>query len=146
MDAGIRFKETMDGYFGTKLRSFKDGEDYGIRDDNTIHIIDPNNTLGEGEISDINNLTEPTMYYNYICGISPLIDKIFLKIDSGVLRNERTLYFKDLFDKALGKIYERNIKKNVILGDSIEDNPSQPQVIKDDIFSLLNDHYPTATL
>lgn len=110
------------------------------------YTIDPNNTLGEGEISDINNLTEPTMYYNYICGIAPLRDKIFLKIDSGVLRDERTLYFKDLFDKALGKIYERNINKNVILGDYIEDNPSQLQVSKDYILSLLNDHYPTATL
>ncbi len=110
-----------------------------------VYDIDTDNTLGEGEISDINNLKEPTLYYNYICGINPLTDKIFLKIDSGTLRDERDLYFKDMFDKALGKVVERKIKKNVILGDGIECNDSQPQVIDNNIFSILNDHYPTAT-
>ena len=110
-----------------------------------VYDIDPDKTLGEGEISDINNLKEPTLYYNYFCGINPLTDKIFLKVDSGTLRNERDLYFKDLFDKALGKVVSRSIKKNVILGDSIERNDTQPQVIDNNILSILNDHYPTAT-
>ncbi len=108
------------------------------------YAIDTANTLGEGEISDINNFKEPTLYYNYICGIQPQTDKIFLKVVSGTLRNERTFYFKDLFDKTLGEYFERNIKKNVILDDSIENNDDQPQVI-DNVFSILNDHYPTAT-
>lgn len=109
------------------------------------YVIDTDNTLGEGEISDINNLKEPTLDYNYFCGVNPQTDKIFLKINSGTLRDERDLYFKDMFDKALGKVINRNIKKNVVLGDSIEDNDSQPQVIDNNIFSILNDHYPIAT-
>ena len=109
------------------------------------YVIDRENTLGEGEISDINNLKEPTLDYNYFCGINPQTDKIFLKINSGTLRNERDLYFKDMFDKALGKVVKRNIKKNVVLGDSVEDNDSQPQVVDNNIFSILNDHYPIAT-
>src|SRR5574341_1507047 len=33
---GIRFKETMDGYIGESIRGFHDGEDYGIRHNNTV--------------------------------------------------------------------------------------------------------------
>jgi hypothetical protein len=36
MVAGIRFKEKMDGYFGSNICSFHDGEDYSIMNDNTI--------------------------------------------------------------------------------------------------------------
>ncbi len=114
-------------------------------DNEVVYDIDSENTLGEGELSDINNLKEPTLYYNYFCGINPLTDKIFLKIDSGTLRNNRDIYFKDLFDKALGKVIESSIKKNVVLGDSIECNDDQLQVIDNNIFSIQNDHYPTAT-
>jgi hypothetical protein len=36
MAAGLRFQEQLDGYFGPNLRSFKDGEDYGIVNGNTV--------------------------------------------------------------------------------------------------------------
>ncbi|MCP4269939.1 MAG: hypothetical protein GY777_30930, partial [Candidatus Brocadiaceae bacterium] len=36
MTAGVRFKEKLDGYFGPNIHRFHDGEDYGIRNDDTI--------------------------------------------------------------------------------------------------------------
>jgi uncharacterized protein (DUF362 family) len=110
------------------------------------YFIDTDKTLGEGEIGDIHNLFEPSIYYHYVCGVNPCDNKIVLKINSGTLRNERQLYFKDLIDKAIGKIFSRNIKKNLVLGDSVEDNNYLPQVIDNTILSIVNDHYPTATL
>ena len=36
MAAGLRFAEQLDGNFGPNIRDFKDGEDYGIRHENTV--------------------------------------------------------------------------------------------------------------
>jgi uncharacterized protein (DUF362 family) len=109
----------------------------------TTYTIDPKNAFGEGELGEINNLREPSLYYNYLCGIDPAEQTLFLKISSGTLRNERECYFKDFVDKALGKAIQRDIKKNLMLKESIEENPSELAVVKDDILTLVNDHYPT---
>lgn len=112
----------------------------------TIYSIDPKSTFGEGELGEINNLREPTMYYNYLCGIDPVGQALFLKMVSGTLRNEREWYLKDLVDKALGKVFERNIKKNLLLKETVKENPSVPAVVRDDLLTLVNDHYSTAVL
>lgn len=112
----------------------------------TTYFIDAKSTFGEGELGEINNLREPTMYYNYLCGIDPTGQTLFLKISSGTLRNEREWYLKDFIDKALGKVIQRNIKKNLLLKDSISENPMEPAVVSDDLLTLVNDHYPTAVL
>lgn len=112
----------------------------------TTYTIDPKSSFGEGELGEINNLKEPTMHYNYLCGIDPVGQTLFLKISSGTLRNEREWYFKDIIDKALGKVFQRNIKKNLLLKETIEENPSDPTVVRDDLLTLVNDHYTTTVL
>ncbi|NUO08937.1 MAG: DUF362 domain-containing protein [Candidatus Brocadia sp.] len=112
----------------------------------TLYTIDSKSTFGEGELGEINNLKEPTLYYNYLCGIDPAGQTLFLKMSTGTLRNERELYLKDLVDKALGKAIYRHIKKNLILKDAIRENPAEPAVVKDDILTLVNDHYTTGVL
>ncbi|MHC4277716.1 MAG: DUF362 domain-containing protein [Planctomycetota bacterium] len=112
----------------------------------TTYTIDPEGTHGEGELGYINNLKDPSMYYNYLCGIDPAGESILLKITSGTLRNERECYFKDIIDKTLGKVIERNIKKNLLLKDSVVENPAVPTVEKTDVLTLVNDHYPTGVL
>ncbi|MEK7291587.1 MAG: hypothetical protein AAB013_06695, partial [Planctomycetota bacterium] len=97
----------------------------------TVYSIDQKDTFGEGELGKINNLKEPTMWYNYLCGIDPKAQTLYLKMDYGTLRDEREWYIKDLFDKKLGEIFKRDIKKNLILKKKIEKNPSVPAVVKD---------------
>ena len=111
------------------------------------YTIDPEGTHGEGERGYINNLKEPTMSYNYLCGIDPAGESILLKISSGTLRNERECYFKDIIDKTLGKVVKQRIEgENLLLKDFVEDNPAVPTVEKTDVLTLVNDHYPTAVL
>ncbi len=109
------------------------------------HIVDVDNTSGEGEIGDVHNLLEPSIYCHYVCGVNPGGEKILLKTNSGTFRNDRQLYFKDLIDKSIGKIFARHIK-NLVLGNFVEDNNYSPRVIDNTIMSIVNDHYPTATL
>ena len=110
----------------------------------TVYSTDQKGTFGEGELGKINNLKEPTMWYNYLCGIDPKAQTLYLKMDYGTLRDEREWYIKDLFDKKLGEIFKRDIKKNLILKKTFEKNPSVPAVVKDNLLTLVNDHYPTA--
>ncbi len=110
------------------------------------YSIDPKSAFGEGELGEINNLREPTMYYNYLCGIDLVEQTLFLKISSGTLRNERERYLKDIVNKALGRVIQRNVKKNLMLKESIEENPAEPVVVRDEVLTLVNDHYPTAVL
>ena len=110
------------------------------------YTIDPEGTHGEGERGYINNLKEPTMSYNYLCGIDPAGESILLKISSGTLRNERECYFKDIIDKTLGKALKGKLEKNLLLKDSVAKNPAVPTVEKTDVLTLVNDHYPTAVL
>lgn len=112
----------------------------------TTYSIDPKDTFGEGELGEINNLREPTLYYNYLCGIDPSVQTLFLKITSGTLRNEREQYFKDLIDKALGRAIQRDIKKNLVLKESVEENQVEPHIVRKDLLTLVNDHYPTGVL
>jgi len=113
-------------------------------DDSVFQII-PDKTLGEAEIGELQNLREPTINYNYFCGINTDEDEIYLNVNTGVLRNEREKYGKDIIDKALGKIYESKLKKNVILRDSIEENDEEFESFEDELV-LINNHFPTAIL
>ncbi|HHT9151962.1 MAG TPA: DUF362 domain-containing protein [Candidatus Hypogeohydataceae bacterium YC40] len=112
----------------------------------TTYSIAPKNTFGEGELSEINALRKPAIFYNYLCGIDPAGQTLFLKISTDVLRNEREFYLKDLVDKALGKTYQMDLKKNLLLKEAVEENPSVPAVVSNDLLTLVNDHYPTAVL
>ncbi len=112
----------------------------------TTYTIDPEGTHGEGELGCINNLKEPTMSYNYLCGIDPARESILLKITSGTLRNERECYFKDIINKTLGKALKGKLEKNLLLKDSVAKNLAVPTVEKADVLTLVNDHYPTAVL
>jgi uncharacterized protein (DUF362 family) len=136
------------GYFTTphRVRVKKGSIKLTDSSGETIYLIDPKGTIGEGELGELNNLKEPTMYYNYLCGIDPAGQNLFLKINTSTLRNEREWYLKDFIDKALGKVFQRNIKKNLLLKDVIRENPTEPAVVKTDLLTLVNDHYPTAVL
>ncbi|HHT9118224.1 MAG TPA: DUF362 domain-containing protein [Candidatus Hypogeohydataceae bacterium YC38] len=136
------------GYFTTPYRAKVKKGTIKITDSSgeSVYSIEPKSTFGEAEHGEINNLREPTMHYNYLCGIDPTGQTLYLKIGSGTLRNEREWYFKDLVDKTLGKVFQRNIKKNLLLKETIRENPSEPTVVRDDVLTLVNDHYPTAVL
>lgn len=113
--------------------------------DESVFQIIPDKTLGEVETGELKNLREPTINFNYFCGINTDEEEIYLNVNTGVLRNEREKYGKDIIDKTLGKIYESKIKKNVILRDSIEENDEEFESFEDELV-LINNHFPTATL
>jgi uncharacterized protein (DUF362 family) len=113
--------------------------------DETAFRIIPDKTLGEAEIGELLNLREPTINFNYLCGINTDEEEIYLNVNTGVLRNEREKYGKDITDKTLGKIYESKIRKNVIMRDSIEEYDEEFESFEDEL-TLINNHFPTATL
>jgi uncharacterized protein (DUF362 family) len=113
-------------------------------DENAFRII-PEKTLGEAETGELRNLREPTINFHYLCGINTDSKETYLDIRTGVLRNEREKYGKDLIDKMLGRVYETKIRKNVILKESVEESTKELTPLED-MFTLIGDHFPTALL
>ena len=64
--AGVRFKETMDGYFGENIRNFRDGEDFGIRNKSTCKFVV---TIDTGDIDKFTGIShhEARLTGKFIC-------------------------------------------------------------------------------
>ena len=110
-----------------------------------VFEINLDNTIGEAETAELEALREPTINFNYLCGINNSDNEIYLDINTGVLRNEREKYGKDLIDNTLGKIIKPKIHKNVVLKDTVEDNDTNFDYLED-VLTLINNQYPTALL
>ena len=65
-------------------------------DDSVFQII-PDKTLGEAEIGELQNLREPTINFNYFCGINTDEDEIYLNVNTGILRNEEGKIWKGYY-------------------------------------------------
>jgi len=109
--------------------------------------IDSQNTLGEAEISSFNNVKEPTMYYNYFCGINKKRDLIHVDIEADIWRNERVFPVKNMLDRFMSKMVRPAASVGIrIAGGRLDVQPGVPQslTVKDENVLEINfDHYPT---
>jgi uncharacterized protein (DUF362 family) len=109
--------------------------------------IDGKNTLGEAEISSFNNVKEPTMYYNYFCGINNKRDIIHVNIEADTWRNERIFPVKNMLDRFLSKMMRPAASVEMrIAGGQLDVQPGVPHslTIKDEnVLEINYDHYPT---
>ena len=133
------------GYFTSPHKVTMKSGSISIADDNSTdkYTIVRDKCHGEGEIGEINNVREPTLYYNYLCGIDPDKGAIHMNISSGTLRNEREDYFKDAVDKMAGKLIEKDGYKNVVLKDTMKDSIAIPEITDKHLLTLVNDQYST---
>lgn len=111
-------------------------------------VLQDAQVLGEAERSTFNFVREPTLYYNYFCGINPDRKKITVHIEGDVLYNETTYYTKTLFDHVCSALThpfnntEVRLKNDEI--EQIEHSP-KPLKIKDGALLEVNyDHFDTA--
>ena len=80
--------------------------------------LEADQTMGEAEISTLNNIRWPTLYYNYFCALNSESDQIYVKIRSDVLRKNRTDYLKDRVEQLLGKVINHMVSLDLdIQGD-----------------------------
>lgn len=111
--------------------------------------IDPDVTLGEAEISSLQNIRWPTLYYNYFCAVEPDRDALRLHVRSGVLREDRRDFVADKIEEQLGKIIDPMAWLDLeIAGDGYHiltreegEKFPPPQNV---LLEINNDHYPTA--
>ncbi len=111
------------------------------------YSVDGQNTLGEAELSFFNNVKEPTMYYNYFCGINTRRDLIHVNIEADIWRNERVFPVKNMLDRFLSKMVRPAASVEMrITGGQIDVQTGVPQslTIKDENVLEINfDHYDT---
>ncbi len=123
-----------------------------LKDDSKAETFtfESDQTIGEAEISTLNNIRWPTLYYNYFCALNSNSDDIYVKIRSNVFRKNRTDYLKDTIEQLIGKIinYIGSIDLDIqgnqakILS---EDEAISFKVKDENLLEINNDHFPTAT-
>ncbi|MCP4688739.1 MAG: DUF362 domain-containing protein [Desulfobacterales bacterium] len=103
---------------------------------------------GEAERSTFNFVREPTLAYNYFCGIDPRKKKINVHVEGGVLFDDTTHYAKDIFDRFFSAMAQPFSKMEVRLeGNEIEQIDRAPKPIKFENEYMLEvnyDHFDTA--
>jgi uncharacterized protein (DUF362 family) len=113
-------------------------------------ILETTQTTGEAEISTLNNIRWPTLYYNYFCALNPESDQIYVKVRSDVFRKNRTDYLKDKLEQLLGKIISHLASVDLdIQGDQSrvlsKDEAISFKMVDENLLEINNDHFPTAT-
>lgn len=110
--------------------------------------LDASQVWGEAENSTFNFVREPTLYYNYFCGIDSEKEKITIHVEGDVLYNDTIHYATSVFDHAFSALarpfsnMEVCLKENEIT--KIKRSP-KPLKIKDDTMLEVNyDHFDTA--
>ena len=108
-------------------------------------LIDINKSWGEAEKSTIKYVKEPSLNYNYFCGISPESKKLLVHTTGGVLFNDTIYPVKNLIDHLLSAIAHpfRSVEVNVD-GNELKQIDRKPKTlkIKDDYVLEVNyDHY-----
>ena len=123
-----------------------------LKDDSKAETFtfEADQTIGEAEISTLNNIRWPTLYYNYFCALNSESDQIYVKIRSGVFRKNRTDYLKDSVEQLLGKVINHIGSLDLdIQGDQSKILPEDEAIsfkMKDEnLLEINNDHFPTAT-
>lgn len=111
-------------------------------------VLNKSQVWGEAEKSTFNFVREPTLYYNYFCGIDSARKKINVHVEGDVLYNDTIYYAKSMFDHAFSALarpfsnMEVHIKENDIT--KIEHSP-RPLTIKNDYMLEVNyEHFDTA--
>jgi uncharacterized protein (DUF362 family) len=123
-----------------------------LKDESKVEILtfEANQTMGEAEVSTLNNIRWPTLYYNYFCALHSESDRIYVKVRSDVLRKNRTDYLKDAAEQLLGKIINHMGSLDLdIQGDQSkilsEDEAISFKMKDENLLEINNDHFPTAT-
>jgi uncharacterized protein (DUF362 family) len=114
------------------------------------YSLDPNQAMGEAEISTFKNVRWPTLYYNYFCCLDPAGDHICIKMRSDVLRKNRTQYLKDEIEKLLGKVINHvaSVDVDIRAGDFniLSGDEGVPfTMVDENLLEINNDHFPTGT-
>ncbi|MDI6755169.1 MAG: DUF362 domain-containing protein [Thermodesulfobacteriota bacterium] len=107
-------------------------------------------TLGEAEKSTLKNIRWPKLHYNYICGLNPEADDIYVIIRTDVLRKNRK-DFGDRIQEALGKMVSHlvSLDLNIHKGDCTRlaaDKAKPFKKVENNLLEINNDHLPAAVL
>ncbi len=112
--------------------------------------LDTEASWGEAEESTFNYVKEPTLFYNYFCGIKPAEKSIRLHIEGDVLFDDTTYPLKNLFDHVLRTIAKPHSSVEILLKNKLitkRENAPKPLTIKDDTILEVNyDHFSTGVL
>src|SRR3990167_6548423 len=105
----MRFEETMDGFLGENIRDFRDGEDYGIRHNNSIKFdveIEIDSVDKFVQVSSREDRLKGKFYCNSLGNERMNIKKgRFNLFDINPLTGHRNMYYSFNFDAPDGKQY-----------------------------------------
>jgi len=111
-------------------------------------VLDLSRVWGEAERSTFNFVREPTLYYNYFCGIDPDRKKISIHVEGDVLYNDTIYYAKSMFDHLCSALaHPFNNMEVRVTGTEIKqiDRSPKPMSIKDGhILEVNYEHFDTA--
>ncbi len=118
-----------------------------INIDNQSINVDADKSFGEAEKSTFNFFREPTLRYNYFCGIDAELRRARVHVQGGVLYNDSQHPIKTIFDKAFACLTKPFASVEVLLeNDQLikRENSPQPLKIKNDFILEVNyDHFAT---
>lgn len=114
-----------------------------------LYAVDTTSAFGEAEVSTLQNVRKPTMYYNYFCALDPSGESIRLHVRSGVLREDRRDLIVDTIEEQIGRIIDLTTWLDVeIKGNRFWILPREEgdrfQLPERVLLEINNDHYPTA--
>jgi uncharacterized protein (DUF362 family) len=106
-------------------------------------------TLGEAEKSTFQNIRWPKLYYNYFCASNSSTGEIYIKIRSGVLRENRKDTVIDKVQQELGKVISHlaSLDLDITAGDRKilgKDEAKFFETSDENLLEVNNDHFPTA--
>ncbi|MBE0465910.1 MAG: hypothetical protein IBX71_01620 [Candidatus Desulforudis sp.] len=112
-------------------------------------IAAPSSAFGEAEIAEFTALKEPTLQYNYQCGINPRARRAHVRIRAGVWRNDRHLPLKDGIDRLLAPMVDMAASRQWLITDEgFQSGPygaePEPAVTDPDVLEINYEHYSTA--
>lgn len=109
--------------------------------------VDLSNVRGEAENSTFNFLREPTLYYNYFCGVDPENQETSLHVEGGVLYNDTTHWAKTVFDHAVSAVASPSSRLGMLMSDGkieeFERNPEPVGRVGDPVLEVNFDHFET---
>ncbi len=111
-------------------------------------VLNRSEVWGEAECSTFNFVREPTLYYNYFCGVDPPRKQVDVHVEGDVLFNDTIYYAKNVFDHLISAVADPFGNMEVRLkGDEIEQIDRSPKPLKiknDSILEVNYDHFDTA--
>lgn len=112
------------------------------------YVLSEGQSLGEAERSTFQNIRWPKIDYNYFCLLHPVLDQIYVKIRSGVLRENRKDDALDQVAQQIGRVINHISSLDLeIQKDHWRVWPPEEAKsfqVEENLLEINNDHFPTA--